>query len=475
LKSYKLTVGLCTVVHGNMPGNEAQVIDRAVKSLENLKETLNFDLVVMNEQLKSEESGEKARKWLEDHNVDFTLVLNASLGYGRTILPLARVNSLLGLWSVPEPTRTGILQLNSICGLNLYGAVISNYLNQYDIPFKWFYGYPDSNLFLERFKVTLKALQAIKALKNSRIAQIGDIADGFENFNYDERLLEKKFGTTINRRHDVEDVVKLAEACSQSDITLELTEIMKEGTCCERVSKTDMEKFARVNIALRTFATENAYDALAVNCWPKFQQVYDFAVCSSLSRLNNSGIVASCEGDVIGALNMLVYNAMTGESSTMSDLSALDEKDDSLCMWHCGPTAGSFADKNGVKWDAHFNIGSYCNGKWCGKGVVADLNFKPGKVTISRFDSSFDRMFVMTGEVLSDKKGFDGSSGWIGNLKVDGQKMKIADYINTLIVNHVDHHHQIAYGDLTNELYEFANWKKIKIEGLLPYKPYMQY
>ena len=110
-----------------------------------------------------------------------------------------------------EPTKGGILQLNSFCGLNMYGAIIGKYFKDQDIPFKWFYGLPDSQLFLERFKISLGAIKAIKTIRKSRIGLIGGIANGFENMYFDERDLHKKLVIFIQSRHTVEDIVRRAE------------------------------------------------------------------------------------------------------------------------------------------------------------------------------------------------------------------------------------------------------------------------
>lgn len=193
-----------------------------------------------------------------------------------------------------------------------------------------------------------------------------------------------------------------------------------------------------------------------------------------MSRLNESGIVASCEGDVPGAINMLVLNAMSGQKATINDLVALDEDDLSINMWHCGVAPKSCANKNGVCWNEHFNIGSYENGKWNGNGTVANLTFKPGKITVFRMDNNFDNLFIMTGDVMKDKKTYYGSSGWINNLKVNGGEISLLDLMNTIIVNRVDHHYPMIYGDLTNELIEFAGWLGLNILDIIPYKPYMQ-
>jgi len=65
---------------------------------------LGFDLSVYREPLRGEADGEKARVFMDEKGVDFAL----------------------------------------------------NYLNQHDIPYKWFYGPPDSPAFLERLGVTLR-------------------------------------------------------------------------------------------------------------------------------------------------------------------------------------------------------------------------------------------------------------------------------------------------------------------------------
>jgi hypothetical protein len=143
-------------------------------------------------------------------------------------------------------------------------------------------------------------------------------------------------------------------------------------------------------------------------------------------------------------------------------------------LWHCGVAPTCWANANGVKWDAHFNIGKYDEDKqWRGRGVVADMQFKPGQVTIATMDNDFDNLLIMTGEVM-EKKVSEGSSGWVNHLRLNGEDITLKELINTISVNRVNHHYPTAYGDLTNELNEFANWKHMRVLPKIPYKPYMQ-
>jgi len=247
----KVMVGLVSAVHPNMPGDDVGVYRKIIKQLEPLKKEMDFDLVVVKEPVRSEEDGKRTRVFLEVNNVDFTLIFCPSLPYGRSILPLVKVNSYLGIWAVPEPTKNGVLQLNSFCGLNMVGTIVANYFTEHDIPFKWFYDYADTKLFQDRLRVTIRAIRAIKTLKHTRIGQVGDLADGFENMYVDERILEKKFGTYIQTRHTVEDIVRRAQSYKEGEVNAMLQQITKEGTWNrEHVTAEEMKKMARVNMAL---------------------------------------------------------------------------------------------------------------------------------------------------------------------------------------------------------------------------------
>lgn len=474
MSSSKVHVGLAGAVHTNMPGDDTGLYASVIDGLTALSRSMGFDLSVLREALHSEEDGRKAAAFMDDHKVDLTLFFNASLPFGRVILPLARVGSALGLWAVPEPTTSGVLQLNSFCGLNMMGSIIGSYLGQHDIPFKWFYGVPESELFQERLRVTLRAIAAIKALREARIAQIGGLANGFENMYIDERVLEKRLGTYMQTRYTVEEIVEKAKRYSEKDARSEAAVFASEAKRGKgSVSAESMEKSARVFLALRDFARENGYTALAVSCWSRFQEVYGIAVCGALSRLNQNGIVAPCEADITSAVMMIALNAMNGEKAALNDMVAFDETDDTLNLWHCGVAPACWADSSGVAWGNHFNIGHYREDSWEGSGVIADMRFRPGPVTVAAVASGFDKLFVLTGDVM-EKEGYAGSSGWVGHLKVNGQPVGIREVLNTIIVKRVNHHYPTAFGDLTNELNELASWKGITVLDPVPYKPYMQ-
>ncbi len=472
MRNERVRVGLAGAIHPNMPGDDTGLYRGIGVAMGELAASIGFELSVFREPLRSEADGEAARAFMDGEGVDLVLLFNASLPYGRVILPLARAKAAIGLWSVPEPTTSGVLQLNSFCGTNMLGSIIANYLREYDIPYKWFYGMPDDARFRERLRITIAALRAVKCLRTARVGQIGGLADGFENLYIDERVLEKKLGVRLQTRHSVEEIVARAERLSQGEAAAEVGRMRGEGRS-EGISAVHMEKSARVFLALKAFAQEHDYDALALSCWARFQQVYGIAVCAAMSRLNEQGITTPCEADVTSAVMMLALNALNKGKSSLSDLVAFDESDQSLCLWHCGVAPACWADERGLQWENHFNIGKHEGCTWCGDGVVADIRFAQGPVTIATLNNDFDDLLILSGEV-ADKSGYAGSGGWVKSLRLNGEALGIDELMNSLVVGKVNHHYSAARGDLTNELNELAAWKGIRVLAKTPYKPYLQ-
>ena len=68
-----------------------------------------------------------------------------------------------------------------------------------------------------------------------------------------------------------------------------------------------------------------------------------------MGHLNTTGLVAACEGDLTSAVSMLALRYLTkGDVVTLMDLVSVDSEDESVLLWHCGPTSPALADKNGV-------------------------------------------------------------------------------------------------------------------------------
>jgi len=467
-------IGLIGVTQANFQGNKHHIFEQSVKSLNQMAEELKYDLYVYPNFVITGEEAVKAKKAVEAEKVDFLLIQSTTFAAGEIIIQLARTDAYLGLWAIPETSFKGsnfVDSTNSFCGVNMYGSIIANYLKEYSIKYKWFYGYADNELFHRRFKISVKALTAIKKLKNSKVALIGGIAPGFNDLYFDERVGQKRLGIEIQRNHEFSEIQQRAHSYSTSEVEAVLGTINCGYACCSDASSEGMEIHARYYKAYLDFSREYGYDALGVSCWPKIQE--ECLACSIIGKLNRNGIPAACEGDLPGAVSMLFQKYIAEQSTTLMDLSGMDEEDQTVLMWHCGPSPEDYADSRGTALTYSYQPTDPENVKKV--GLIHDMVFKPQPVTFMRFTGEWDRMFLLDGKVIDRPKDSpNGSRGWIGNLRLNRREISVRNLMNTILVQGFQHHYPMMAGDITEELMEAAAWLDLKMMEEVSYENYLQ-
>ena len=470
----KIKVGLVGVDQICFTGDKKTEYENAKNELKILSNNIGFDLYCIDNTIITRDQAEESVRELKEQKIDFILIQNSSYAAGETLLPLAKMGLPIGLWAVPEPSNSGTLPLNSFCGSNMYSSIIANYLKEYKIKYKWFFGHANNKEFIERIRVTVKALTAIKRMRLSKVALVGGIAPGFNDLYFDERLAEKRLGVNIQRNHEYSELKERALAYKTNDIA-DYIEDCKSGYCkIYSGSSEKIEMNARFLKAYIDFVKQYKYDAVAISCWPKIQDDFGISACQTIAKLNALGIPASCEGDIPGAISMLLLKYISDDQiTTLMDLVAFDEKDDTLQLWHCGPTAMCFADSCGVGLKELEEATKDDGRRYL--SYIHDMNIKPGDATVMCVAREFSSLCMISGSFIDYKKErFNGSAGWLGNLSIDGQKTTAKDAVNTIMVQGIQHHFPVVMGDYSAEILELCAWLGIKGIKKVPYESYLQ-
>ena len=473
----KLKVGLVGSSQLSFPGDKKGAFDASAKALEAQSKKLGFDLYVYPDTVITEADAEKAVAAVEQAGCDFLLAQATSFSAGFLAPVFAKAKCSLGLWAIPEGAVDGVVPFNSFCTLNMYSSIIGHYLKDYDIPFKWFFGDVGDELFIERFRLTVKVLTAIKNMRRSKIALIGGIAPGFNDLYFDERVYLKRFeGMKINRLMEFNDVYDLAMSYTDKEAEKEAEAYAGLSTGVHDASKKHACLNAKLIKAYHQVCEKEGFDALAVSCWPKYQDKLDYSVCSVVGRLNDDGIPTACEGDLPSAISMLLLQYLSDQPTMLMDMSAFDEKDETVLMWHCGPAASNFCRNDGYTLGVNYHGKAHTPGQapnCC--GVTRDMVFKAQEVTMGRLAGEGDKLFIGGGTFIDyDKPSFFGSRGWLGKLEFAGEAISARDFTNTILVKKFQHHFPIAAGNLQNELFELAGWLNLDVVEKANYKPYLQ-
>ncbi|MFP4344406.1 MAG: L-fucose/L-arabinose isomerase family protein [Anaerolineales bacterium] len=472
IKRRKLKVGLaglmCTPFRGD---KESQYAARS-EGLKALAERLDFELHVVRQGMYTREQAQAAAHELASWGADFILLQTSSFGPGDFLYEFTALPAYLGLWAVPEgpPTEEGGLPLNSFVAANMYNSIIGTYLLDYTRPVKWFYGPVGQPLFDERLEVTVRALTALVNLRGARVGLVGGVAPGFDNLIVDPRTLRARLGIDVvpiafdallkrAKGYDAERV-RPAEEALRSGIT-ELQAGQEEA----------LEKSGRVYLAYREIAEAHDLDALAVSCWPRFQDDYRLAVCSVVGRLNSDETITACEGDVPAAVSMLALHHLTGDIVTLMDLSGIDEHHDRILFWHCGPTAPQLANESGSRMGSLWLFDGY---EGPSMGLRNDLVLRSGPVTVLGFTTDFDRLLVLDGRISEEPPPYVGSRGWLTDLHVNRERVSVPDLVETLMRSHYQHHYPLVYGNHAAAGLELAAWLGISSIPVSPYTPYLK-
>jgi L-fucose isomerase-like protein len=201
-----------------------------------------------------------------------------------------------------------------------------------------------------------------------------------------------------------------------------------------------LARAARIDLALADLARETRADALAVRCWPELPDACGAMACAAMGRSADRRLPAACEGDVLGALSMLVLQAVADAPAALLDLSDLDREHDRLLLWHCGNAPRALAAEPGTRLTTHFNRD--------GVGVVRDQTLRPGPATALRLLDG-GRRWVAIGGVVAEATApsFDGVRGWWGDLVWGRERLTAERAVASVLDLRLPHHLALVGGD----------------------------
>ena len=460
----QLQIAFVSVIRPLFKGDSPQAARRSLGGLSELGRRHGFDVITAHvaedeEHLASgqplpdfavstREGADRAARQIKALAPDLLLIQHTTFSTGDLLVPLLNAARRVGLWALPEnegdARRSGPLPLNALCGLNMTLSFLDHAEVGKHEPVKWFYGSVRSAPFHRRLLPTLQALRGLRAADGARILQIGGTAPAF--YGIEERpVLE---GVTVETR-SLGELFQAVEQVARSDAqALAQAWADREPS---NVSADQLERAARIELGLGAMAEEANSHAIALRCWPELPDACGAMACAAVGALGDRDIPAACEGDVMGALSMLILAGMSGQQAVLMDLSDVDFDDDSLLFWHCGNAPLTWASEAGSRLTTHFNRDAL--------GVVRDMTLREGGATGFRLLSSGRRGAIFGGDFLGPgKTGFDGVRGWLTRPTWNGLPVGAEGFVANVLDNRLPHHFALAMGDLQAGLRELCAW-----------------
>ena len=382
----------------------------------------------------------------------FDLIIVQSVGFGLGIGPIdigmTQINAALVLWAVPEPKlkEGGLLEKNSWCGVNMH----SSHLHKLGIKYEYIYGTPEDETIKARLKDIIKVAGVIKTLRHSTIGSIGGRVPGYYDSNFDELSLRKAMGIKF-------EFIDLSEVMAEFD-DISDNEIKNVSEKIYFGKKIDIEKYinnsVKLFISIKKIIDRYNLSAVSLKCWPDIQTRLDISPCSVMGALGDEKIPVSCEGDMLGAVSMLIFNLFNNDVSSLMDISDFNFENNSFYIYHCGSCPTKMADNRAnIEHRPHSLLES-------NPGIVSEFYLKKGRCGLIRLseDNVYKgkyRMFFAEGE------GIKGPHIRGNNLEIKVLNNDISKFIDTIIKNGFEHHYAFGYNIDRENLLLFCEWLNI--------------
>lgn len=234
---------------------------------------------------------------------------------------------------------------------------------------------------------TLKHFEVFYQLKKAKIGLIGDPSDWLIASSPEIEIVSKIWGAQVVKI-ELEELKGRIESINETEIEEVHYTFLKNAAEIKGPKKKELKQVVKVYAALKKLIDENNLNAVSVRC---FDLVTDMKTtgCFALAKLNDDGITAGCEGDLVSTVGMIWVNYLTNQSVWMANPAKIDEQNNSILLAHCTVPIG-MTEK--YKLRTHFESGL---------GVGIQGEFSKGKATIFRLGGkNLEKIWISNAEIL---------------------------------------------------------------------------
>ncbi|MHC4707842.1 MAG: L-fucose/L-arabinose isomerase family protein [Planctomycetota bacterium] len=396
------------------------------------------------------EDAQKISRELTRSPPDLLILLQATFADSTLAVQLARsMQSPVLLWGLPEALTGERLRLNSLCGINL----AAHAFRRESIDYEYVFASPDNPAALQFVQTLAGAGRVRRLLRSARIGRVGDNPAGFDSCKFDADALKTHFGVEIIQV-GLDRIFQLARQADSQAVDALFRQLREKLSGLDDLDQIAVRKTLASYLALKQISTQENLSGMGVQCWPQFFTELQCAACGAMSMLSDELTPCSCEADINGTITQLILQGLSGAPAFGSDLVSVDTKEDTAVLWHCGLAPLSMADSAEA---ARATIHS--NRKL---PLLMEFALKPGRITIARLsEASGDfRLVAGSAEILKAPLSFSGTSG------VVRFERPIADILDTIMKQGLEHHFSITYGDYTDALHMLAKQLGLEVVEL---------
>jgi len=272
-------------------------------------------------------------------------------------------------------------------------------------------------------KEELALNEAWEGLRFSRIGLVGEPSDWLVASGVDHAFVKGRLSVEL-----VEiDIDELVERIGHARVPKkEIAAFVREAEAVEEPDAADIRGAVAVYKGLRGLVDDYRLAALTVRCFDLVNRLGNTG-CYALSRLNDEGIPAGCEGDLQSLFSLYIAFLLSGRPAFMGNIVSVDPAVRAVGVAHCTCPI-SLANSYAIR--SHFESG-------LGVGIAG--RFPSGPCTLFRLGGErLDQLFVGEGAIEE--------APFRDDLCRTQVRIVMSGPVESLLTNPLGNHHVLIFG-----------------------------
>ncbi len=332
------------------------------------------------------------------------------------------------LWGIPG------METGSLCGTQQLSFI----LKQLGKPYKVLYDELNSEDAISILMKYVSACTLKHYLRKIKIGYLGHRVEGMTETTGHEIALKKIFGPRVVNIDTQVFFQKVQNI--DTKIARDKWDKTKSHVGSVQCKDEDGIESMKIYFVLKSLTEEKMLDAVAIGCYPHLMG----KVCLPASLLGEEGIPIACEGDINGALGMMMLSWLSSTPVITPTLLNPIPENNAIIFSHCG--------------SGGFSLSKSCSDitlspvRLMDNGVCCLFPAKPGHVTMINIVPTTGgyKMGILEGDAVETEMVFPGNPI---KVKLD---QDYRDILSWIIDEGLGHHWMIAYGSFKNELADLA-------------------
>ncbi len=304
---------------------------------------------------------------------------------------------------------------------------------------------PGDSQGLQRIAAALHDLGVYHTLRQERLGLLGAPSDWLVASSPAPDTVRESWGPEV-LPIPLDEVYRAMQAIPPEAIPPILDPLISGADEVREPSRAALQDSTRVYLALKQVVESHALSALTLRCFDLVLRLKTTG-CLALAQLNDEGIIAGCEGDLVSAVGMLWAARLLDSRPWMANPSRLDEKRNTLWLAHC---TVSRRLTQSYRLRSHFESG-------LGVGIQGAL--PTGPVTLLRIGGKeMELLWLAEGEILRAGNAADLCRTQVEVRLTDGH---VSDLLRAPLGNHL----VLVFGHHVKQL---AAWWEMMISRAAP-------